>query len=263
MFGRITPVVRNLLIANAAILFLGNLLKIDTTGIFGLRYILADTFAPYQFITYMFFHGDMWHLISNMFALFIFGPLLEQFWGSKRFFIFYMITGIGAGIIYSGVNFIETRKMEVAAQEYVSNPDPELFNSFIIRHAEIVYPKYEQLIDAYAAQPDNQQYKERSINVVEGLSYTLENIPMVGASGAIFGILLAFGMLFPNTVLMLLFPPIPIKAKYLVAIYGFIELFTGVQKTPGDNVAHFAHLAGMLVAFILLKIWQNQRTKFY
>jgi membrane associated rhomboid family serine protease len=86
---------------------------------------------------------------------------------------------------------------------------------------------------------------------------------MVGASGAIFGILLAFGMLFPNTVLMLLFPPIPIKAKYFVAIYGLFELFAGIQRTAGDNVAHFAHLSGMLVAFVLIKIWNNDRRKFY
>lgn len=93
--------------------------------------------------------------------------------------------------------------------------------------------------------------------------YMKSNSQMVGASGAIFGILLAFGMLFPNTTLMLLFPPIPIKAKYFVAIYGFIELFSGIQRVSGDNVAHFAHLSGMLVAFLLLKYWQGDRKKFF
>ena len=101
MFSRITPVVRNLLIANVAIFFLGSFTGIDINAYFGLRNLHSDFFLPYQFFTYMFLHGNTWHLISNMFGLFIFGPLLEQFWGPKRFLIFYLVTGIGAGVLYS------------------------------------------------------------------------------------------------------------------------------------------------------------------
>ena len=115
----------------------------------------------------------------------------------------------------------------------------------------------------YSDHPEDPSYIKESKQALNDILYLKSNSQMVGASGAIFGILLAFGVLFPNTVLMLLFPPIPIKAKYFVAIYGFIELFAGIQRASGDNVAHFAHLSGMLVAFVLLKIWQKDRKRFF
>lgn len=258
MFARITPVVRNLLIINVAALLIDQFLKIDLAGILGLRYFLADTFAPYQYFTYMFVHGNGWHLFSNMFALFMFGPLLEQLWGPRRFLTFYLVTGIGAGILYSGINFFETRKVEKAAEVYIQNPDPEAFNRFILKHAEYTFKRLSPFIDEYAENPDNAARRAESQEIVRQLTYNKANIPMVGASGAIFGILMAFGLLFPNTTLMLLFPPIPIKAKYFVGFYGLFELYAGINRAPGDNVAHFAHLAGMLVAWLLIRYWQKK-----
>ena len=114
------------------------------------------------------------------------------------------------------------------------------------------------MIEQYAANPDNPQLEEESTYIVETIYEQKANIPMVGASGAIFGILMAFGLLFPNTTLMLLIPPIPIKAKYFVLLYGAYELYSVIQQAPGDNVAHYAHLGGMLIAFILVRVWSKK-----
>lgn len=266
MFGRVTPVVRNLLIANIGIYFLSSFIRMDLNEYFSLRNLHSEYFFPFQFITYMFLHGGTWHLISNMFGLFIFGPLLEQFWGPKRFLIFYMVTGIGAGILYSGINYIETNRFASAVEKYYENPSPGEFKYIMEKKAHIDVKRNARInsfIYDFNDNPENQSYIMQSREYLQQVLYLKSNSQMVGASGAIFGILLAFGMLFPNTTLMLLFPPIPIKAKYFVAIYGLFELYAGIQRASGDNVAHFAHLSGMLVAFILLKIWQKDRKKFF
>lgn len=272
MFARLTPITKNLLIINIAIFAIDSLFKLNLNGLLGLRYILADTFIPVQFVTYMFLHGSLIHLFSNMFALFIFGPLLEQFWGAKRFLSFYLITGIGAGILYGAVDFYETRKIQKQAEEYTLSPTPGKFSHFIAKHGTIgridgvladMSRGAANIEDRLYDNPDDPSLISQSRKIVLAVYDFISNMPMVGASGAIFGILMAFGMLFPNTTLMLLIPPIPIKAKYFVAIYGIYELFAGLQRSPGDNVAHFAHLSGMLVAFILLKIWQKDRNRFF
>ncbi len=265
MFGRVTPIVRNLLIINVALYFISSFMNLNLTEYLSLRNIHSEYFMPIQFFTYMFLHGSTWHLLSNMFGLFIFGPLLEQFWGPKRFLIFYLVTGIGAGVLYSGINYFETNSLANTIEHYESQPSPAEFKYILEKKVGI---KIGQLNEAnqfyyYVDQPEDDASINWSIQILHAALIREINTPMIGASGAIFGILLAFGMLFPNTTLMLLFPPIPIKAKYFVAIYGIFELFSGIQKAPGDNVAHFAHLSGMLVAFILLKIWQKDRKKFF
>lgn len=259
----LTPMVRNLLLINLGVFLIEYLIRIDFAGIFGLRYVLADSFAPYQFVTYMFVHGSFMHLFGNMFALIIFGNLLERFWGPKRFLIFYMITGIGAGVLYATIDFIETRAVENDAMAYIANPDPESFNRFIVRHADRYYEGLIGFIDAYVENPASPEYIAQSQSFVQDLMERIANVPMVGASGAVFGILMAFGMLFPNTQLFLLFPPIPIKAKYLVFFYGAYELYAELNRAQGDNVAHLAHLGGMLIAFILIKYWQKNSKNFY
>lgn len=263
MFGNLTPMVKNLLLINVGVFLIQFILQVDFVNILGLRYFFAETFAPYQLFTHMFVHGGGWHLFTNMFALFIFGPMLESIWGSQRFLVFYLVTGFGASLLYSGIHFAEVRQVENAAQAYMANPDPEALNSFITEHASYAYNHYYDFINSFADNPDHSGYIKESKRVVNNLYQRQANIPMVGASGAIFGILMAFGMLFPNTKLMLLFPPIPIKAKYFVTFYGVYELYAGFGRVPGDNVAHFAHLGGMLFAFILIKIWNNNRNSYY
>lgn len=266
MFGRITPIVRNLLIVNVGLYFISSFLRLNLNEFLSLRNLHSEHFMPFQFLTYMFLHGSTWHLISNMFGLFIFGPLLEQFWGPKRFLIFYIVTGVGAGILYSAINYIETNRFENVVSEYSQEPSPGEFKYILEKKANIDVARNAELnsfIYDYSDHPDDIAYINQSKQTLQQVLYMKSNSQMVGASGAIFGILLAFGMLFPNTTLMLLFPPIPIKAKYFVAIYGLFELFSGIQRAPGDNVAHYAHLSGMLVAFILLKIWEKDRKKFF
>lgn len=266
MFGRITPIVRNLLIINVALYFISSFMKLNLNEYLSLRNIHSEFFMPFQFFTYMFLHGSTWHLLSNMFGLFIFGPLLEQFWGPKRFLIFYLVTGIGAGILYSGINYIETNSFANTVEKYNEQPSPGEFKHILEKKANIDVSRNARLnsfIFDYSDHPEDPSYINESKQTLQQVLYMKSNSQMVGASGAIFGILLAFGMLFPNTKLMLLFPPIPIKAKYFVAIYGVFELFSGIQRASGDNVAHFAHLSGMLVAFILLKIWQKDKKKFF
>ena len=266
MFNRITPVVKYLLIANIGLYFISSFMRLDLSAFLSLRDLHSDYFFPFQYITYMFLHGSTMHLLSNMFGLFMFGPLLEQFWGPKRFVIFYFVTGIGAGVLYSGINYYETNRFAAAVENYAQDPTPAEFKHILEKKANIEvgrYPDLNSQIYDYNDHPEDQQYIDWSIRELRNVLVMKSNSQMVGASGAIFGILLAFGMLFPNTTLMLLFPPIPIKAKYFVAIYGLFELFSGIHRSAGDNVAHFAHLSGMLVAFILLKIWQKDKKRFY
>ncbi len=237
----IPPVVKNLLIINGIMLlatFSLERLGIDLTDYLGMFFPLSDSFMPHQIITSMFMHANISHLFFNMFALFMFGKILESVWGAKRFLIYYMVTGIGAVLLHSLVNYIQ-------AYPILQSLSPQELDLVLNEGKEAL------LMGKNFINPDMGQ-----LNLIY-------HIPTVGASGAVFGILLAFGMLFPNTELMLLIPPIPIKAKYFVIGYGVIELFAGVANFQGDNIAHFAHLGGMLFGFILIKYWKEDRNKFY
>jgi membrane associated rhomboid family serine protease len=189
----------------------------------------------------------------------MFGPALENVWGAKRFLIYYMVCGLGAALIHSSVVYVDMRQMEVAKDAFISKPSVNNYLEFL-HEIGVKDPKTVNALDKQANDPTVIEDAKRV--VLTSYNY-IANVPMVGASGAVFGILLGFGMLFPNTVLMLLIPPIPIKAKYLVLIYGLLELYSGVHVIPGDNVAHFAHLGGMLFGFLLIKYWNNQRNSFY
>jgi len=242
----IPPVVKNLIIINVLMFiatYIMSLRGIDLNNILGLHYIQSSEFRPYQLVTHMFMHaeiknGGIWHIFFNMFALWMFGRILESVWGPKRFFIFYFVTGLGAAILHSFVSYVEF-------QYIAAKMSPENVQMVLSQGTEILN-QGKNFIDPLSAK----------------LNFQL-NGNSVGASGAVFGILLGFGMLFPNTELMLLFPPIPIKAKYFVAGYGAIELFSGIVPHSGDNVAHFAHLGGMLFGFILIKYWNKKTTNFY
>jgi membrane associated rhomboid family serine protease len=241
-FSALPRVVKNLLIVNVLLFLLTYVYQIafnvDLTHHLGLHYFTSPAFRPHQMVTYMFMHGGLWHILFNMFALFMFGNVLENLWGPKRFLIFYMVTGIGAGLAQLLVAYIRLQPLA----EQVS---PEEFSVIVTKGYEIL-KESKNFVDSIPA----------SINL-------LVNIPTVGASGAVFGILVAFGMLFPNTELMLMFIPIPIKAKYAVILYGALELFLGVANFSGDNVAHFAHLGGALFGFIMVKYWQRNSNRFY
>lgn len=213
---QLTPIVRNLLIVNVVLFLLTNFLPLGLFAYFNPvmpgeanDWFINPYFRPWQPLSYMFLHSGLGHIFSNMFGLVIFGSAIEAYMGSKRFFWYYILTGVGAALFYSGLNYYE-------ATTYLFDSDP-----------------YNDLL----------------------------RTPMVGASGAIFGLLVAFGVLFPNVELMLLFFPFPIKAKYFVVLYGLYEIYAGTNGLE-TNVAHFAHVGGLIAGFVLLRFGgfdQNRR----
>lgn len=261
---RLTPIVKNLLLANVivfAVKYFFGFGKLNE--ILGLYYFASPTFYPFQFLTYMFAHGGLGHIFFNMLGLFFLGPLLEQFWGSKKFLVFYLTCGLGAGLIYNGIAFTQLKPMENAMTSYEYNPNPDEFYRYITQYYTFRNASVHNLYENYYDHPNNISLEQKTKSVVREVYNLKLGIPMVGASGAIYGLLMAIALLFPNTQFMLLFPPIPIKAKYLALILGGIALYSGFSDNPGDNVAHFAHLGGMVFAFILIKIWQKDRNRFY
>ncbi|MEA2105230.1 MAG: rhomboid family intramembrane serine protease [Bacteroidota bacterium] len=266
-FNNIPPVVKNIIIINVIMLLatwiLNNSFGTELTQILGLHYFKSELFQPYQFVTHMFMHGGLWHLFFNMFALWMFGRVLESVWGSKRFFIYFIVTGLGAAALHTFVIHLQMTSILNDIQAFNNTPSPDALAILVKDHFPEYYSQvYSKLLDGWYSSPDNPNYIVRAKQFLNELINFKMNIPTVGASGAVFGILLAFGMLFPNTQLMLLFPPIPIRAKYFVIMYGALELWFGLTQ-PGSNVAHFAHLGGMLFGFFLIKYWKKSRSNFY
>ena len=225
-FSNIPPVVKNLLIINI-IFFIATAIfeskGISLVKMLGVYYFDSPNFKIWQIISYMFMHGGFAHILFNMFALFTFGSSLEGIMGSKRFLNFYLITGLGALAL----------QMLVQALEIYG-----ITGGITI---------------------DPSTYRSENTGAIETLS-SIYYGPMVGASGAIFGLLIAFGMLFPNAELFIIFIPVPVKAKYIIPVYILLELFLGVAQFSGDSVAHFAHLGGALFGFILVKVWHLNRS---
>lgn len=220
--GSIPPAVRHLLIVNVVIWIATIVFEwqgFDLVRYLGLHYAGASDFNLAQFVTYMFMHDtrSIAHIFFNMFSLYMFGRILEQVMGTKRFLVYYLLTGIGAALVQEAAMWFELRDVLASPAPFVSFPNgmiatvPEYLNMFVA----------------------------------------------VGASGAVFGILLAFGMLFPNAPLYLFFIPVPIKAKWMVIGYGALELVFGVSGTMG-GVAHFAHLGGLLFGLLIILLWKKQ-----
>lgn len=246
IFQNMPPVVKNLIIINAlfwvACVVVNNSFGVRIEQYLGLHYFGASDFKPWQFVTYLFLHDytnmSLMHVFFNMFALFMFGRTLEQVWGPNRFLTYYIVTGVGAAVLQQTVLYFELRPM-IAEFAVLLNNFPE--------GGVDVGDRMIQSRDALLS------FRETVLN----------RYITVGASGSVFGILLAFGMLFPNTQIVLLFPPIPLKAKYFVMIYGAIELFMGFARFSGDNVAHFAHLGGMIFGYFMIKYWSKNQKQFY
>lgn len=253
LFRNMPPVVNNLLLINV-VLLLANFLFLswgtDLNKILGAYYWGSEQFEPYQIITHMFMHDNkgFMHILFNMFALVMFGGQIERVWGPKRFLIYYLICGLGSYLLHNMVNAIETHNL-------LANVTPDQVNQL-----------WTEGLESFRIGEENGYYiLNVSPEVYENLA-SLESVyytPMVGASGAIFGLLAAFAYLFPNTELMLLFPPIPIKAKWFVLMYAGLEVYLGFKNSAGDSVAHFAHIGGALFGLIMLLIWQRKRNKFY
>jgi len=273
-FGGMPVVTKNIIIINV-IMFIATMLAqsrgIDLTNLLGLHYYSASDFKPHQFITYIFMHGSVTHILFNMLAVYIFGQVLEQLWGPKRYLTFYILTGFGAALaqylvihfsIHQVINAVdlvhnnlthESFEALFGSSEFRKNVSPDFisdYNLFLKQYTVALQdgsPRALGLASQFLLDYKNQ----------------LLNAPViVGASGSLFGLLGAFGMLFPNRELYLYFF-IPIKAKWLVIGYGALELFSGWKNDPQDNVAHFAHLGGLFVGIILVLIWRRDRNHFY
>ena len=229
-FQSIPPVIKNLLIANVLVWFaqitFGNSSAFSMEDIFALHDIHSPLFRPHQLVTHLFLHdpSNFLHLFFNMFALWMFGSILENLWGPKRFLIFYVLSGLGSAAL----------------------------------HLSIIYYQNAHIIEAFNSwDPDTQL---RNIDAL----HARINEATLGASGAVFGCLAAFGYLFPNTEMLILPIPFPIKAKWLVLGYAGMELYLGIKNSAGDNVAHWAHLGGAVVGLLLVIYWnRNNRRQFY
>jgi membrane associated rhomboid family serine protease len=240
-FFGLPPVVKNIIMLNIVMLLAyyaaQRVFGVDLNSILGLYFPKSDQFMPVQIITHIFMHGGFWHLFFNMYALFIFGQVLESTWGPKRFLVYYLVCGLGAALTHEiviGFQYASVAsKLDASSLEMVLNEGTQLFRQ-------------------------GQGFSDPDMLKLQ----MILNTPTVGASGAVFGILLAFGVLFPNTQLMLLFPPIPIRAKYFVMAYGALELWMAITQ-PGSNIAHAAHIGGMLFGYILIRYWRKTTNTFY
>lgn len=226
-FQILPTVIKNLLIINVLVFLaqnvFGDKLGFSFNDVFALHTFQSPLFKPWQFITHLFMHGSVPHIFGNMLALWMFGAVLENLWGPKRFLIFYLVCGFGAALCHMIVLYVENQHLL------------EQYNTL-----------------GYAAQ---QEYRTAVFSQIDEAT--------LGASGAVFGCLVAFGYLFPNTYIYLYFL-FPIKAKWLVIMYAAFELINAVQNSAGDQVAHVAHLGGALVGFILVYFWnKNNRRNFY
>lgn len=277
-FSMLPVVVKNILIINV-IMFLATQAfisrGIDLNDMLGLHYFLSEKFRLWQFITYMFMHGNFPHLFFNMFAVFMFGGAMENMWGPKKFLTFYIITGLGAAVAHYAIVYFQLNASLANINEYIASPSVDKLQGLITSNTftgfssrefnESLQSFIKTFNETYSKNPS--EALQMSIDFMKESKMAVYNAPVVvGASGAIFGLLLAYGMTFPNNYLYV-YLVLPIKAKYFVIIYGLIELFSGIANYSGDNVAHFAHLGGLVTGYIVIQYWKyknrNRRNDYF
>ncbi len=266
--SRLPSVVKNIIIINVIMVLIQFALgtrNIDLADYLGLHYWQSPLFRWWQPLTHIFMHGSasnveltVGHIFFNMFALWMFGSVLENLWGPRRFLIFYLICGLGAAFCHLIVLHIEFSAFYKSFIQFQNDPTLDHYILFLKQHSFSVDN------NVWINNPGCTNCANDAIQSINDYYVKMINEPTVGASGAVFGVLFAFGYLFPNMPLYLFFIPIPIKAKWIIGGYILLELYEGLKNSAGDNVAHFAHLGGALFAFILLKIWNRRiRDKFY
>ncbi len=264
-FGMLPPVIKNLLIINVLV-FLAQITVEQIYGInladhLGMHYFGSSKFNPVQLVTYMFLHGSFTHIFFNMFALWMFGYTLEQVWGPKRFLTYYFVTGIGAALVHMLVLWISISGIQSDVTAVMQAPSPEAFSVFLSKHFAPYQSQLSDFIFAWSKNPGSHEYINQASKYMNDLVNIKMDVPTVGASGAVFGLLLAFGMMFPNSLIYLYFF-FPIRAKWFVIAYGAMELYFGINQKTGDNVAHFAHLGGMIFGFFLIRYWNRRLNRF-
>lgn len=242
MFNQtIPPITKNLLIING-LFFLAKIVfhstGIDIDGILGAFYPESMNFKGWQIITHMFMHGDFAHILFNMFALWMFGSTVEMTLGPKKFLILYFAAGLGSFVLFNLTNYVQIQQLKPIVEASGVN-----VNEFI---RSLIYTP-----EGRYALPESSDIE----SVKQLARYYVT--PMVGASGAICGLLVAFGVLYPDAKLALLFFPVPIKAKYFIPIMILLELYMGLQNYAWDPIAHFAHIGGAVIGFILVRNWKK------
>lgn len=253
--------IKYLLLFNAGFflltVFLYGAFQFNLVNHLGLFHPHSDKFSYYQFVTHLFMHGSGLHIFLNMFVLWMFGSVLEHVWGLKRFLIYFFFTGLGAALLHNGVRTIQINQLEEATLQYVQAPSYENFKAFEENEMGALPRDFKKRLETLKSEwqesPDDPVLAKQSTALVQDYKELYIDMPTVGASGAVYGVLLAFGMLFPN-IYVYLYLLIPIRAKYFVLMIALLQLYLGFfDKT--SNVANFAHLGGMVFGFILLKIW--------
>jgi len=232
--NKLTDGIKHLIIINVILFVAPQLLQLDFTNMLALHFPENEHFGFWQYITHMFMHASFSHILFNMYGLWAFGTPLEQMWGRKKFLFFYFSAGLGAGIIYTLVNY------------YQFNAALETLVTSGISQNEIL-----ELMNP------TKMYQNKDLQTMN----QLYNTPAVGASGAVYGVLAAFGLYFKNAKLALIFLPIPIAAKYFIPVMIFGDLFFGMTKYSVGNIAHFAHIGGALIGFIIAYSWKKNQFK--
>jgi len=268
-FNILPKCVKNLLIINT-LLFFATIVFMragicDLNKWLGLHYFSAPDFHVWQFITYMFMHGNFMHLFFNMFALWMFGAAVENYWGSRKFLIFYLITGVGAALTHYVITFVEIGPTMALFNQFLEAPSFDTY-SYLVENNKVAVLQSALQNNYHVLQQSPEMMNELVAATSTIQDNYLNSFILIGASGAVYGVLLAFGMLFPNSPIYIYFL-FPIKAKWLVLLYGGIELLYGVMGTT-DGVAHFAHLGGMVFGVLLILLWrhndrQNQQQTYY
>ncbi|HSY75595.1 MAG TPA: rhomboid family intramembrane serine protease, partial [Bacteroidia bacterium] len=213
-----------------------------------LHYFESSNFKVYQLVTNMFLHGSIMHIVFNMYGLWMFGQMIENYYGTRRFLIFYFVCGIGASIIQEASVYVYFHHIHQILDTYNASPSMADYATLMSRYFS----------DVHASFPP-QTFDDTKAVLAQAYTYSVDHSIAIGASGAIFGVLVAFAIIFSEVALYILFIPIPVKAKYVVAGYAVYELYSGIANHPGDNVAHFAHLGGALFGAIMVLYWRRKR----
>jgi len=239
--GRLTEAIKHLLIINILFFIATQLYGNQMYEWFSLYYPQNEYFGLWQIVTHMFMHGGLMHILFNMYALWAFGSPLEKMWGKNKFFFFYFSAGLGAALIHLGVNYY-----------YVNEGMSALVNAGISENS---------IIELISSGRYNTQWYEIAGKATVDNFISAFNTPVVGASGAVYGVLVAFGMSFPNSELFLIFLPIPIKAKFFIPVLIGLDLFSGVTGYSlfGQGIAHFAHVGGALFGFLMMWYWKKNQ----
>ena len=263
-FEILPMIIKNLLIVNVLFFLaqktIGSQGLFDMEDVLALHHVRSPLFKPWQLITHMFLHGNLMHLFGNMFALWMFGSVLENLWGPKRFLTFYFICGIGAALLHLAFLWYDYHTLLQDFMQLKLTPTPELMTNFYQRWGLFQDATAGNLLTEYLRDPSNTFVQSKTVSYISDITYRAISTPTLGASGAVFGVMAAFVYLFPNTYIYLYFF-VPVKAKWIGLIYFGIEIYYAWQNSEGDNVARWAHIGGAIVGFILVITWNKKKRK--